>query len=297
MNKLDLTRGVGLTRQKFNFFQDGIREGFRALLSAYGLNGDDGVKLQGCELTVTDNSGVLTIVMTEGYIALEGEPYYVPAQTIVKQANEKCYFVVDSQKVDNIPGQIKGGGTYDMQEQRRAKLVVSTSAPVIHMPYNAQSFETAIRNAATDIGEIKFFDPRPQGKVMSDFFDMTTGVGLPEEKYKGWVVLGIHATYKADYAGRVIVALTDTATDSDFDTVGKKGGEKEHLLTVDEMPEHDHGLIEDTSGGGNSDYPTTTGMGSNTLVNADGVTQKTGGDQAHNNMQPYIVAAAIMRVA
>lgn len=286
MNKLELTRGVGLSRQKFNFFQDGIREGFKAILSGLGLTEGEGVKLHGCAHTVTDDAGVLTIEITEGYIALAGEAYYVPAQTIEKQPGEVCYFQVDSEKVDNIPGQIKGGGTFDMQEQRRAKLVVSTTIPGSYMPYNARTFETAVRNSAFDIGFIQFFDPRPQGKVMTDFFDMGTGIGLPEEKYKGWVVLGIHADYKDEYAGRVLMSMTDTATDPDFDAVGKKGGEKAHALTVAELPAHEF-LIANPGSGGTATNRIGTGAGEYIL----------GLGESHNNLPPYIVAAAIMRVA
>ena len=90
-------------------------------------------------------------------------------------------------------------------------------------------------------------------------------------------------------AGRVPVGV-DTS-DNDFSTVEKTGGEKEHTLTVNEMPSHYHRLntvINGTNAGGSAPYRIQTDKyqwgGTGVYPGTDG----TGGSQPHNNMQPYI---------
>ncbi len=72
-------------------------------------------------------------------------------------------------------------------------------------------------------------------------------------------------------------------------SVRNTGGEKQHQLTVEEMPSHTHGLIWASGSGGAS------GNRGN-LINADGDTKPTGGNRAHNNMPPYYALAYIIKV-
>ena len=96
----------------------------------------------------------------------------------------------------------------------------------------------------------------------------------PSNRYVGtWELIG---------QGKVMVGVDPN--DADFNTVGKTGGEKTHKLTVSEIPKHKHGIIWNTSGP----------HAAHTLIDggADAwiQTQETaaaGGDQPHNNVQPY----------
>ena len=91
--------------------------------------------------------------------------------------------------------------------------------------------------------------------------------------------------------GKISVGL-DTQ-DTDFNTIGKTGGEKTHALTVTEMPSHSH-TMEDSK---IYDYESQTGTGS--IYASDTVlppswstsrsTSSTGGGESHNNLQPYEV--------
>ena len=92
--------------------------------------------------------------------------------------------------------------------------------------------------------------------------------------------------------GRVLVAKS---TDTEFDTIGKTGGEKTHTLTIAEMPQHNHGLgpYGDPSMSGTYYYKTT--RVSNQY--GYGYTSSTGGSGAHNNLQPYIVVYRYRRTA
>lgn len=82
-----------------------------------------------------------------------------------------------------------------------------------------------------------------------------------------------------------LIALGVDEDDTNMNTIGKTGGEKEHTLTIDEIPAHTH-------------------MGTPALYRANEVTQQeeinsqtgrqgasgsAGGGQAHNNTQPYEV--------
>lgn len=94
--------------------------------------------------------------------------------------------------------------------------------------------------------------------------------------------------------GKVSVGID--SSDTDFNAIGKTGGEKTHKLTVDEMPRHSHKQQGSTTEAGastikvkmvyaNSINTNDTG----TTVGADYGVSNTGGNGTHNNLQPYQV--------
>lgn len=91
--------------------------------------------------------------------------------------------------------------------------------------------------------------------------------------------------------GKVLVGID--STDTDFNTIGKTGGEKEHTLTIDEMPSHTH-TVNYSGGAGTSTGVTAMG---DQLGTSTAIVQATGGGQSHNNMPPYQVAAFWQRVS
>lgn len=80
--------------------------------------------------------------------------------------------------------------------------------------------------------------------------------------------------------------------DQDFQTVGQEGGEKEHTLTIEEMPKHDHGIY---SIYGQADGSSSRGRRMNDSLNAKSTS--TGGDEPHNNLQPYYCVYIWRRIA
>lgn len=79
---------------------------------------------------------------------------------------------------------------------------------------------------------------------------------------------------------------------------GQTGGEATHKLTVNEMPRHFHnmGVLWGQKGG----YGRVTGGNPSTgadRTNIQGSDVYTGGDQAHNNMPPYIVVYGWVKVS
>lgn len=81
--------------------------------------------------------------------------------------------------------------------------------------------------------------------------------------------------------------------DTDFSSSKKTGGEKEHTLTVEEMPKHRHDMNYGDSLGGNGTgyaYSGTIGSGPAAMLYA-------GSNQPHNNLQPYFTCYIFVRTA
>jgi hypothetical protein len=83
--------------------------------------------------------------------------------------------------------------------------------------------------------------------------------------------------------------------DADFGTIGQTGGEKTHQLTIPEIPTHNHNYEKVTG----RSYVGNDGSGGGDAITAftSSPTSDTGGNQAHNNLQPYVVTAKWLRTA
>lgn len=100
--------------------------------------------------------------------------------------------------------------------------------------------------------------------------------------------LGI-GTWSRYGEGRVIVS--QNSSDSQFDGLNETGGAKTHTLTINEMPSHNHGgIFPSGASGGFSQAFDVDNPGTGADLGSQKFTTYTGGGQAHNNLQPYIVA-------
>lgn len=102
--------------------------------------------------------------------------------------------------------------------------------------------------------------------------------------------------------------------DSDYSTVGAIGGEKEHKLTIEEMPQHNHSGLTSTSGNHRHGFPYENPRGVNSNAGSEdgkstfstGQTDyagahfhtipNQGGGKAHENRPPYFVLCFIQFV-
>jgi len=98
-----------------------------------------------------------------------------------------------------------------------------------------------------------------------------------------------YGTWTAFGTGRTLVGIDTGSTE--FDVVEETGGEKTHTLTEAEIPAHTHAALNFLAGGA---YYGNLASSSSNSPNTSG---STGGGQAHNNLQPYIVVYMWKRTA
>jgi microcystin-dependent protein len=104
-------------------------------------------------------------------------------------------------------------------------------------------------------------------------------------------LLGV-GTWVAYGEGRVPVGKASSGT---FDTLNATGGAETHTLTIAEMPEHNHNISPTlTRGSGTDGDPDKASGGGN---QGSFSISNTGGGNAHNNLQPYIVVYMWKRTA
>ena len=94
--------------------------------------------------------------------------------------------------------------------------------------------------------------------------------------------------------GRVSVGLDSSQTE--FNTIGKKGGEKTHQLKVEELPSHAH-TVKGTVGSGGYAEGVSFGNSANPGYTSWVGMSAVGGNQPHNNLQPYEVDVWIIKVS
>lgn len=147
-----------------------------------------------------------------------------------------------------------------------------------------------------DLNALSHFKDKMKAEILDETYPVgsiyisTTNTN-PSTFFGGtWVAFG---------TGKTLVGY-DT-NDNDFSTIENTGGEKQHTLTVDEMPMHRHDLQgyrnTTTDASGTDKRPRMYARGSGSGWDGGDSIKTTGGGQPHNNMQPYIVVRFWKRTA
>lgn len=261
MNKrIDFTNlgGYPLAQEDLDWLQSSFRSAFGMIATMVG----DLVIVTGME----DVAGVLN----PGWVSIGGEllPFAGGAIgggeiAVVETATPLTFKDGNSKDVlyEKV-AQFSAGGAYDYADFKRLSTLINIwqtgdiKEKICSMPYLAANFDV-------------------------------DGYGINREV--GWRILSKEIP---DTAGKVFVNLDDA--DPDFDTIGNVGGEKEHVLTENEMASHDHIL----SGGTGASF---AGSGAVPGINpggseSAGSTGFAGGDDPHNNLQPYYVVLKLYKL-
>lgn len=162
---------------------------------------------------------------------------------------------------------------------------LSNSPPVLNLtkPNPNDKYDISIQNSNMDKIDTILDLVYPIGRGFIDFTDMDYS------NYLGF-------TWERELVGLTPVGLDSSQTE--FNTIGKIGGEKTHKLTINEMPKHKHGLrvtLDLNTGAGNERCP-ISGGGAVWSTHDYYPMENTGEDQSHNNLQPYKVVAYWKRI-
>lgn len=130
----------------------------------------------------------------------------------------------------------------------------------------------------------------PAGWLLCDGSEVprTTFAGLFSVLGGTWGIGdGINTFNLPDLQGRAAIG-SGTGSGLSERLIGDLGGQETHQLTVDEMPSHSH-TIGFTQGDQNG------GIGVRFLGGGGPSTSSAGGDQPHNNLQPFAVVHGIIK--
>lgn len=158
---------------------------------------------------------------------------------------------------------------------------------------------------------IRTSEARPRAQVPSGETTVTKEIALLEDIANalypvGSIYMSVNntnpstffgGTWEAWGAGKVPVGV-DT-NDTNFATVEKTGGEKQHTLTITEMPEHNHTIpcTPTANDGSEPSYQAAQVNAEATGNHNSIVAVSSGGGSPHNNLQPYITCYMWKRTA
>ncbi len=140
--------------------------------------------------------------------------------------------------------------------------------------------------ANTTNSQIKLYDA--SGNAASKGTDAATDfaahmqISLPDKR--GRVAIGVDSMGSGS---------ADVVTNAKADVLGGYDGEETHTLSTSEIPNHAHNIWDRATSGISHDSSIETDLGVlSTKASASG---SIGGDEAHNNMQPWVACNYIMR--
>jgi microcystin-dependent protein len=179
--------------------------------------------------------------------------------------------------------------------ENKAKINNNPSIPEINKitDYNMNEIKEKV-NINTPIGAVSIF----AGTVAPEGWLLCDGSEISRSTYSN--LFNVIGTAYGAGDGSTTFNLPDMrhavpvgidSRDSDFNSVGKTGGEKTHTLIVDEIPSHNHSFASVINGTNPSDSSPLRVQSDRYQWGGTSstITTNTGNNQPHNNMQPYVV--------
>lgn len=93
-------------------------------------------------------------------------------------------------------------------------------------------------------------------------------------------------TWELDQSGTVLVSKSSSSSSKFNDSIGTVVGEENHTLNINEMPNHNHGMLWGSDIGGNYARAISSNINDTTSQITYDSIKNAGGNQAHNNIQP-----------
>lgn len=123
MNKLKTTHngGMGLELDDFRFMDNGYRDAFKGILSAFKVPLHHAIILSGCVRSVANNQ----VTVSEGYVSLAGEVMYMPTQSYPLGGYE--YIVPNITYANTGDEAFQDGNIHSTYEVRQAHIQVSAN--------------------------------------------------------------------------------------------------------------------------------------------------------------------------
>lgn len=193
-----------------------------------------------------------------------------------ESATDDKITTASSKKLDKIGGSITGPISYDGAPKTDIELV------------NKSYVLAAIKEAVSAVTKTLSDNMHAQYPVGSYIYSDKADNPATYLPYMS------DTTWEQTAAGRVLIGA-GTADSGTVYKAGDKGGEEKHQLTVDELASHSHIVYAGygSQEGTEIDQPITN---RNSTWN-NRKTSSVGGDQPHNNMEPYKVVYIFMRSA
>lgn len=222
----------------------------------------------------------------------------------IKAAEEN--HVHDFSELINTPTTLSGYGITDslLSSEHTHEFNSIEDKPTTLAGYGITDAATSAQGDKADsaVQEVTIY-----GSTINKNGNNTVDITLDKIYPVGSIYMSVNSTNPSNYFGGTWVSwgqgrvpVSVKSSDSSFSTVEKTGGEKSHTLSIDEIPSHTHSITKNSVAGAQSLYtPYYQSQSGASFPNPADEIQigYTGGNSAHNNLQPYITCYMWKRTA
>ena len=186
-----------------------------------------------------------------------------------ESATDDKITTASSKKLDKIGGAVTGPISYDGTPK--------TDIELVNKSYVLAAIKSALDERTKAMYPVGCYFYSDDSRAPSEYIPGLEGT-----------------TWEQTAAGRVLIGA-GTADSGTVYKAGDKGGEEKHKLSVEELASHSHIVYAGygSQAGDELDQPLTN----RNSVWSNRTTSSVGGDQPHNNMEPYKVVYIFMRSA